>query len=208
MVFIHSMIFFKQIFLYRLNRPYNDTNNNIRLKNNRITDSAVSPVIGIMLMLIITVVLAAIISGYVGGMSDTKSRPPQLVMQTEVTKGNSVNVSMNIISAGEGIPTRDLKLITTWRHGNEQGGNSTLPGSEYPRGLIPQKFSPPLYKDFGDYTLFGGTRMIVNTTESSRQIFNNGTTNLDAGDIVTITFVHIPSQATIYKQEVVIGGNS
>lgn len=159
-------------------------------------------------MLIITVVLAAIISGYVGGMSDTKSRPPQLVMQTEVTKGNSVNLSMNVISAGEGIPTRDLKLITTWRHGSEQGGNTTLPGYVYPRGLIPQKSTQPLYKDFGDYTLFGGTRMIVNTTESSKQIFNNGTINLDVGDVVTITFVHNPSQATIYKQEVIIGGNS
>lgn len=167
-------------------------------------DSAVSPVIGIMLMLIITVILAAIISGYVGGMSETKSKPPQLVLQSDVIKIASVyHVSMAVLSAGDGIPTRDLKIITSWKSGTDSGGNTTMPGSKYPLGLVPNKGEPSI-KDFGDYTLLGGTKMIVNNTEGDEIFFGKQYENIGTDGVVDIKIIHIPSQAMIYNQNLIV----
>lgn len=172
----------------------------------KIKDPAVSPVIGIMLMLIVTVILAAIISGYVGGMSETKSKPPQLVLQTELVKGDYVNVSMTVLSAGNGIPTRDLKIITSWTSGSYSGGNITVPGCKYPLGLVPSRGNP-LVEDFGNYTLLGGTKMIVNNTDGIEAFFGDQYALVDAGGIVDIKIIHIPSQSTIYNQEFIIEGD-
>lgn len=169
-------------------------------------ESAVSPVIGIMLMLIVTVILAAIISGYVGGMSETKSKPPQLILQTDLVKGDCVNVSMNVISGGEGIPTRDLKFITSWTSGTYSGGNTLIPGLKYPLGLIPHNGNPSV-EDFGNYTLLGGTRMIVNNSDGADAFFGDQYTHIDTGGIVDIKIIHIPSQSTIYSRELIVGGD-
>lgn len=173
-------------------------------------EQAVSPVIGIMLMLIITVILAAIISGYVGGMSETKSKPPQLVLQTDAWKSSSnlINVSMSVISAGDGIPTRDLKIITSWKSVSNSGGNITIPGSLYPQGRIPSKNGLPEIEDFGNYTLFGGTNMFINTSAGDQVFFGTSPDNIDKDTILTIKIVHVPSQATIYSQELILGDNS
>lgn len=41
-----------------------------------ITEDAVSPVIGVMLMIVVTIIIAAVISGFAGGMSSTESKVP------------------------------------------------------------------------------------------------------------------------------------
>lgn len=173
-------------------------------------DGGVSPVIGIMLMLIITVILTAIISGYVGGISETNAKPPQLVLQTDAWKSSNslLNVSMSVISAGEGIPTRDLKIITTWKSNNDSGGNITIPGAIYPKGLIPNKNSKPDIEDFGNYTLLGGTTMIINTSAGDMALFGTNPEKITGGSILNIKLIHVPSQATIYSQELIIEAKS
>ncbi|MDD1728588.1 MAG: type IV pilin N-terminal domain-containing protein [Methanospirillum sp.] len=177
---------------------------------NKGSDPGVSPVVGIMLMLIVTVILAAVISGYAGGLSETKSKPPQLVLQTDAWKYNEslLNLSMTVVSTGEGIPTRDLKIITTWKTKDSSGGNTTIPGSIFPLGLVPNNAGVNQH-DFGNYTLLGGTKMIVNNASGDKTIFGiDNVENIKPGDLLTIKFVHIPSQATIYNKELIVGGDS
>ncbi|WP_052418777.1 type IV pilin N-terminal domain-containing protein [Methanolacinia paynteri] len=41
-----------------------------------IPEDAVSPVIGVMLMIVVTIIIAAVVSGFAGGMSSTESKVP------------------------------------------------------------------------------------------------------------------------------------
>ena len=40
-------------------------------------ESAVSPVIGVMLMLVVTIIIAAVVSAFAGGMTDTETNAPR-----------------------------------------------------------------------------------------------------------------------------------
>jgi FlaG/FlaF family flagellin (archaellin) len=54
------------------------------------TDDAVSPVVGVMLMLVVTIVLAAVVSSFYGGIASDDVKPPQLTLSaTPVIKGLS-----------------------------------------------------------------------------------------------------------------------
>lgn len=154
-------------------------------------------------MLIVTVILAAIISGYVGGMSETKSQPPQLVMQTEACRSPNLNVTMMVLSAGDGIPTKDIKVITSWgtNHGNSTFGTSGI----YPTGLGPGIKGSEGSNHFGNYTLLGGTRMYINSTDSRAGFLGEDYEDLGTGDPFRIRFIHLPSQSTIYDQQVIVG---
>ena len=193
-----SLIHKERVFIKYCSRSYQTYR-----KENPIAESAVSPVIGIMLMLIVTVILGAIISGYVGGMSETKSQPPQLVMQTEACRSPNLNVTMMVLSAGDGIPTKDIKVITSWgtNHGNSTFGTSGI----YPTGLGPGIKGSEGSNHFGNYTLLGGTRMYINSTDSRAGFLGEDYEDLGTGDPFRIRFIHLPSQSTIYDQQVIVG---
>ena len=80
---------------------------------------AVSPVIGVMLMLVVTVILAAAVSAYSSGMMDTTSKAPVAAFEVDIVKdaeqtGMSATASELSIKeiTGDSIKTSDLKLIT------------------------------------------------------------------------------------------------
>ena len=45
------------------------------------TDSGVSPVIGVLLMLTLTLIIAAIVNSFAGGLMDTKEKLPSATLQ-------------------------------------------------------------------------------------------------------------------------------
>ena len=53
------------------------------IRNNR-ADDAVSPVVGVMLMLAVTVMIAAVVSAFAGGFSDTGEKVPQTSFKVRV----------------------------------------------------------------------------------------------------------------------------
>lgn len=51
-------------------------------------DSAVSPVVGVMLMLVVTIIIAAVVSGFAGGLGSDQSKTPQATLScTPVIEG-------------------------------------------------------------------------------------------------------------------------
>ena len=73
-------------------------------------DSAVSPVVGVMLMLVVTIIIAAVVSGFAGGFAEGQTKTPQATIQGEF----SVTSGLKIIHAGgEAIPTEDLVITVT-----------------------------------------------------------------------------------------------
>nr|WP_319539853.1 type IV pilin N-terminal domain-containing protein [uncultured Methanospirillum sp.] len=184
-------------------------------------DPAVSPVVGIMLMLTVTLILAAIISGFSGGIANTQSKPPQLLFETSMvndTTDNSLSFfDIRIISVSEGIPTKDIKLVTEWQsHGSKINRCIILPNSgnvgsdTYPRG-----FGPGVSDDvagssnFGNFTLLAGTRLNANATNGNdpmdavlNKTWNQGSEGITEGTPIRIQFIHVPSGAIIADKEI------
>lgn len=82
-------------------------------------DDAVSPVIGVMLMLVVTIIVAALVSSFAGGVTASQERAP--VATLDVVVSAAVVPSGNIDSfvqvkhlGGETINTGDLRIVTTY----------------------------------------------------------------------------------------------
>ncbi len=171
-------------------------------------DSAVSPVVGIMLMLTVTLILAAIISGYAGGIAKTQSKPPQLVfeatMMNDTTIASNSFLDVRIISVSEGIPSKDLKFQTEWKVNGAQPHHVVITpsGSGYPFGYDPGDQTP---KPFGNFTLLAGSHLLTNYTGLSTVMsdsWNKSDFGISEGTPIRIQFVHVPSGAIIADKEI------
>ncbi|MBP2134026.1 FlaG/FlaF family flagellin (archaellin) [Methanomicrobium sp. W14] len=99
-------------------------------------DSAVSPVVGVMLMLVVTIIVAAVVSGFTGNMVSGTSKAPQLSMDAEVINSGywqSSYFKAEVTGVDEAIDTADLKLVTSWSkkllNGSAlEGGATVVPG--------------------------------------------------------------------------------
>jgi archaeal type IV pilus assembly protein PilA len=155
----------------------------IGIKNliRREKDNAVSPVVGVMLMLVITIIIAAVVSGYAGGLTggDTQ-KTPTLAMDVKIANTGSAvtsGFSASVLSISEPTTTKNLKLTTAWRTTVKDssagtvgqpiiGGNATI-------STVPYGFGPGVYgtgnlvkpytanQSFGNYTLTQGTGLVA-----------------------------------------------
>lgn len=70
-------------------------------------DHAVSPVVGVMLMLVVTIIIAAVVSGFAGGLAKGQTKAPQATIQGKF----SVSEGMQIIHAGgDAIPASSMVI--------------------------------------------------------------------------------------------------
>lgn len=53
-------------------------------------DNAVSPVIGVLLMLVVTIIIAAVVSGFAGGLAGGSEKAPQIALGVEAKYGGSI----------------------------------------------------------------------------------------------------------------------
>lgn len=158
-------------------------------------EDAVSPVIGVMLMIVVTVILAAAVSGYAGGIGGNMQKAPQLTMDVAIKNtGNwrGSQIQFDVLGVSEPIPTKDLKIVTSWSNdtGALKGATVTaLVGTDYNtdyyystthylyqspigygKGVDSTQQSTsggyPAAQFFGNYTLIPGTSM-KNSPEST-----------------------------------------
>jgi FlaG/FlaF family flagellin (archaellin) len=74
------------------------------------TEQAVSPVVGVMLMLVVTIIIAAVVSGFAGGLVKGQTKAPQATIQGTF----SVTSGLTITNAGgDAIPTSSILITTT-----------------------------------------------------------------------------------------------
>jgi archaeal type IV pilus assembly protein PilA len=72
------------------------------------SETAVSPVVGVMLMLVVTIIIAAVVSAYAGGMASGQKKIPQATIQADY----SIKDGMTIQHAGgDPLPTADIQFI-------------------------------------------------------------------------------------------------
>jgi len=167
-------------------------------------DRGVSPVIGVILMVAITVILAAVIGTFVLGLGDSLEQAPQSTLNSEDASDDfddTVNGSDALVisqDGGDSIALNDVRIVIENTSGTEsvrfsQGNweepedttsyNVTLNGNN-----IETTDSPTLE--------VGGSLTVTNTL--------NGDSNLDADSTYRIRLIHIPSDSILLDQEVTL----
>lgn len=156
------------------------------IHTNQKKEQAVSPVVGVMLMLVVTIIIAAVVASFAGGFAGTQEKSPTIVAQTEIWSGgtstsfSSGRFQMTIESISEPVSTSDLELRTSWvGTDGETYGEITTAGmmnTKYTSGSYDYEYNSPIgygpgiaeqvnsgqYKEdqyFGNYILQGGRTM-------------------------------------------------
>jgi FlaG/FlaF family flagellin (archaellin) len=158
--------------------------------------SGVSPVVGVMMMLVVTIIIAAVVSGFAGGLiGDSEQKTPTLSMDVKIANTGSASDSgftATVLSISEPTSTKQLKMTTSWVTTMKDkstylsgklssiadgatfvGGNTSALGTGAPYGFGPgvtgdvAMESPyNTVQHFGNYTLMQGTGMIAEPAEN------------------------------------------
>jgi len=99
-------------------------------------ESAVSPVVGVMLMLVVTIIIAAVVSAFAGGLATTQQKAPTLSMDISIANNgywSGSHFNAKVTGVDQMIPTKDLKIVTKWsktlNNGTVvSGGATVIPG--------------------------------------------------------------------------------
>ncbi|MBP2134054.1 FlaG/FlaF family flagellin (archaellin) [Methanomicrobium sp. W14] len=96
----------------------------------KFNDNAVSPVVGVMLMLVVTIIIATVVSGFAGGLvAGGCQKSPALAMDVKITNsGTWVNsgFSATVTGVSDPVRTSDLKIVTSWKKNDITGGNASI----------------------------------------------------------------------------------
>ena len=168
----------------------------IKDRKTRETEGAVSPVVGVMLMLVVTIIIAAVVSGFAGGLigSSSNQKTPTLAMDVKIANsGNAATsgLSATVTSISTPTPTSRLLLTTSWtttmkNQGWAIGSKSTIPvGTAFASGgnsnntFITGNLAP--FAPFGFGPGVTGNTGLTSTTYSINQYFGNYTLTQGTG---------------------------
>jgi len=191
-----------------------------------ISEDAVSPVIGVMLMITVTIIVAAVVAAFVGGASTQFEKTPQTSMRVYCDWSEDDLSDFNIIFehlSGDPLRTQDLRIVTWIKDGNkviknETSGRSPLDGVDVRVPYVYDAQSGVLPKyGFGEATWKRGTR--AGTDNIAATAFFLGIRDkdypklpkdvlkdfIDDNTPVEVTIVHIPSGNTILQSEFILG---
>lgn len=147
-------------------------------------DDAVSPVIGVMLMLVVTIIIAAVISGFAGGVMTSQEPTPSASFDVSLTDDS---LSLTVRSISEEISSKDIAIVLS-KAGQTRKlvpGASTVPfgfnivetgtkGFHDNENVTTARDDPKISETnaahasnsnqwFGNYTLKAGSRMSAST---------------------------------------------
>jgi|WetSurMetagenome_2_1015567.scaffolds.fasta_scaffold123869_2 archaeal type IV pilus assembly protein PilA len=103
------------------------------------SDEGVSPVVGVMLMLSVTVIVAAIVSGAAGSLSGSKESAPSVILEVHFYENRSYGTfqapAMTIEHiSGSALQTKDLSITTYFRNESGQPIRGYLIGEKAVKG--------------------------------------------------------------------------
>ena len=106
------------------------------LKSKNTGEDAVSPVVGVMLLLVVTVIIAAVVATFASGLVTTQQTVPTLAADVKIVSvdsfasyGGTGKFEMNVVAVSEDIPTKDLKLVTKYSVNNRTTGEPVTEGN-------------------------------------------------------------------------------
>lgn len=84
----------------------------------RKSEDAVSPVVGVMLMLVVTIIIAAVVSAFAGGMGTSQKSVPQMNLKVYYSQSDGMRLEHN---GGDVLSTQDVNVIL--RHTETMGSS-------------------------------------------------------------------------------------
>ncbi|MBO5119678.1 type IV pilin N-terminal domain-containing protein [Methanocorpusculum sp.] len=153
-------------------------------------DDAVSPVIGVMLMLSITIILAAVLMAFAGGMADTKPATPSVDLSAAFVKNGSDIVLCVSHNGGDALNPDDIKVTAYVRNAAASG-------------------TPLIIKDFiGDDTAWNAGETLVIPKDKTAELLGLAAeavnTAAETSAPVEIGIYHIPSSNVIYHADILL----
>jgi len=192
-------------------------------------NDAVSPVIGVMLMLVVTIIIAAFVALFTGTFGEAASKTPSAALDVKIISDGGQNKDQYVMLiehlGGDPIQTKDMRILSYYTPPNgvqTRGDITTLKAAATIDGVEvkipylndPTRGSPGNPKiDFGNFTFVSGDILTSGTTtgtgaSSGTSMLGFETTDpeyeFDKGSIVEVRIIHIPSQKTIYNNEVIV----
>lgn len=161
------------------------------------TEDAVSPVVGVMLMLAITVMIAAIVSAAAGGLSSTEKKAPNAIIEVGIYAakeyGGCTIPSMTVKHiSGNVLQTKDLQIITYYRAPSGQtvkgslSGQDAVTGDDDWAGFSSSEYAGVLFLNdidrFDEITKISDT--IQDTDKGFANWFGNASATFHPGDIL------------------------
>jgi FlaG/FlaF family flagellin (archaellin) len=179
-------------------------------------DGAVSPVIGVMLMLVVTIIVAAVVSAFAGGLSDSSKDVPIAAFEFKVysnyviasTGGDAGPYLEAIMKSGEAIDTGDLKIVSHYEY-----ADGTIIAHEFTQAPASQgaHYSPNTFRSFngpGTNTFFGDTgsywHMGDRFTGGVALVLGVPNAEIKPGNRIEIDVVHEPTNMVIWSDEVTV----
>ena len=152
-------------------------------------DDAVSPVIGVMLMLSITIIIAAVLMAFAGGMADTKPATPSVDLSAEFVKSGEGIVLRLSHNGGDALNPKDIRVtayVTTETASGEQ--------------LIIKDLIP------ADDTAWNAGESITLDAEKTKSLLgiDNVNSAAEKSTPVEIGIYHTPSTNVIYHATILI----
>ncbi len=77
---------------------------------NRQNTDAVSPVVGVMLMLVVTIVIAAVVSAFAGGMGSSQQKVPQVTFSADYSQSEGMTIYHD---GGDTLTIGDFRIFLT-----------------------------------------------------------------------------------------------
>jgi FlaG/FlaF family flagellin (archaellin) len=148
-------------------------------------EHGVSPVVGVMLMLSVTIIIAAIVSATAGSYSGTQKSAPSGVLEVHFYENRSYGsfsahaMTIEHIS-GAPLQTKDLSISTYFRNQSGQLIKGTLLGEKSVE-VGSGKYTGALF--INDPDRFDGTPLLATST-GYRSWFGNSSAVLMAGDVL------------------------
>ncbi|HTY16066.1 MAG TPA: type IV pilin N-terminal domain-containing protein [Methanoregulaceae archaeon] len=150
-------------------------------------EQAVSPVVGVMLMLVVTIIIASVVSAFAGGLWGNTDKAPVVTIQASIVLNDMSNPGNNNITltdtGGDPFQIKDVKLIVS---------NDTT-------SIVFTNTSVTALLRKGIYTIDDTGSSSSGIIRPGDQMVGNVTPNSEffSGQEYKWTLIHIPSQKTI-----------
>lgn len=197
-------------------------------------ESAVSPVIGVMLMLVVTIIIAAFVSVFSGSTFGATEVAPTASLDVSIISNGGDNKDQYVMLikhlGGDSIASGDMQLVCyyTTANGNMLGGTVSTVSPAIKIGETNTKIlylndlsiGAPGSKgtNLGEFTITSGDVLSTrNNLGTAMTVFGEVSTKTDEqikqlyrdngfkkGSIVEVEIIHTPSQKSMYKGKVTV----
>lgn len=198
------------------------------------TNDAVSPVIGVMLMLVVTIIIAAFVSTFAGHAFGNTETTPSAAIDVKILSDGGEDSDQYVMliehHGGSSIPTSDLRIISYYAPPTSTGktmqrgevtSSTTAVKNMVINGETIASVKVPYLNDvargepgdngtsFGDYTFSSGDVMSTGGNAGTSKVLGFDVSKADEfgfgrGSAVDVKIVHLPSQKALYSGRVIV----